>query len=503
MYKVETYALARHAYYIEGKSQRQIAKELGVNRRSIQKMLKQAAPPGYKRTKPARKPKLDPHKAWIDEILETDKTKHRKQRHTMVRIFNRLKEERGFTGCYVTVCNYVMTKRLKAKAKEMFVPLEHDPGMAQCDFGEADVIINQQKLKAHFLVMQLPFSDSIFVKAYPAENTESFCDGHVESFKFFNGVPIRILYDNTTIAVSKILANHERKQTQSFIALKSHYLFTAAFAGVAKGNEKGGVENLVGYARRNFMVPLPEFPSFEALNEYLAKCCRKEQAKIKRGHDKTVAQRLAMEAFLPLPEMAYECCRIQPGQINSCSLVRFGDNDYSVPTPIGQQKVLVKGFVERVVISYQNQIIAEHSRHYGREEVIFNPLHYLKLLERKTRAFEQAAPLKKWNLPPVFAQVHDILYQKDGTEGRRSYIRILQLLQTYSLNVVKKALEEALSLKVVNETAIKHLVRRQAEGRPVNLSLLGENIPVVYVALPDLSSYRKSLLTPSVVQEAA
>ena len=102
MYKVETYALARHAYYIEGKSQRQIAKELGVNRRSIQKMLKQAAPPGYKRTKPARKPKLDPHKAWIDEILETDKTKHRKQRHTMVRIFNRLKEEQGFTGCYVT-----------------------------------------------------------------------------------------------------------------------------------------------------------------------------------------------------------------------------------------------------------------------------------------------------------------------------------------------------------------------------------------------------------------
>ncbi|MEI6627869.1 MAG: hypothetical protein WCN27_00460 [Alphaproteobacteria bacterium] len=109
----------------------------------------------------------------------------------------------------------------------------------------------------------------------------------------------------------------------------------------------------------------------------------------------------------------------------------------------------------------------------------------------------------KIQLPAVFAQVHDILYQKAGTEGRRSYIRILQLLQTYSMDVVKNALEEALSLKVVNETAIKHLVRRQAEGRPVNLSLLGENIPLVYVALPDLSSYRKSLLTPSVVQKAA
>jgi transposase len=493
VYKVQTYALARHAHYIEGKSQRQIATELGVNRRTIKKMLKRSAPPGYERTKPAAQPKLDSHKAWIDEVLESDKKNHYKQRHTALRIFSRLREELGFAGSYSTVRSYVASKRLKSK--EMFVPLAHDPGEAQFDFGQADVIIDGQKRKANYLVMQLPFSDALFVRAYPAENTETFCDGHVEAFKFFGGAPKRILYDNTTIAVKKILGGDEREQTTGFTALKSHYLFTAVFAAAAKGNEKGGVENLVGYARRNFMVPLPDFPNFEALNEHLANCCRKEQSKIKRGHDSTISQRLALESFLPLPEIPYECCRIQAGHINSYGLVRFCDNDYSVPTSVGQQKVLIKGFVDRVVIIYQHKIIAEHPRNYGRKEVIFNPLHYLKLLERKTRAFQQAAPLKNWKLPTIFEKVHDILYRRYGKEGRRSYIRILQLLQTHSVVTLQDTLEEAVTLNVVNETAITHLLRRQVEGRPVNLSILSDKIPVVHVPLPNLSVYGKCLLS--------
>ncbi len=152
MYKVQTYAFARQAYYVEGKSQRQIAKKLGVNRRTVQKMLKHATPPGYERAKEIAQPKLDPHKVWIDEILESDKQIHHKQRHSALRIFNRLKEECGFTGGYTTIRTYVASVRLKSK--EMFVPLAHDPGMAQCDFGEAQVIIAGIQMKAHYLVMQ-------------------------------------------------------------------------------------------------------------------------------------------------------------------------------------------------------------------------------------------------------------------------------------------------------------------------------------------------------------
>jgi transposase len=175
VYKVETYALVRHAYYNAGKSQRAIAREMGLNRRTIQRMLKHSAPLGYERTQPPQEPKLSEHKSWIDEILESDKRVHRKQKHTARRIYDRLKEERAFTGGYTTVRTYVAKKRLKSR--EMFFPLIHEPGMAQADFGQAQIKIKGETCIAHFLVMQLPFSDAVFAKAYPAENTEAFADG--------------------------------------------------------------------------------------------------------------------------------------------------------------------------------------------------------------------------------------------------------------------------------------------------------------------------------------
>jgi transposase len=493
VYRMEIYLIARHAYYNEGKSQRQIAQELGVNRRSIQKMLKHSAPPGYERSQPPREPKLSEHKAWIDAILESDKKVHRKQRHTARRILDRLKEERAFTGEYTIVRTYVAKKRLKSK--EMFVPLSHDPGMAQADFGQAFVKIKGEICTAHFIVVQLPYSDAVFTKAYPAENTEAFADGHQAAFSFFGGVPRRILYDNTTIAVKKILKDGLREQTTGFIGLRSHFLFEEAFAAVARGNEKGGVENLVGFVRRNFMVPLPNFESFEALNEHLEACCKKRQLTTVRGAQQTIGQRFKEESFLPLPAAPYEACRVQSGKITSQGLVRFSNNDYSVPTTVGQQQVWIKGFVDRVVIAHDNKVIAQHPRSYGQEEVIFNPLHYLKLLEQKTGAFVQAAPLKGWNLPAVFQKTHDILYRKDGKEGRRSYIRILQFLENFSEAELQKALEQAMQLMVVTEPAILHLLKRDKERRPPNLSLLSfPKIPSVEVTPPNLANYSERLL---------
>lgn len=499
VYNVETYAVARLAYYKEGKSQRQIALELGLDRKTIRKMIEESAPPGYKRKSTHSEPKLGQHKEWIDEILESDKKIHRKQRHTAMRIYHRLVEERGYDGKYTILRCYVAKHRLKSK--EMFVPLEHEPGMAQADFGEAGVIIGGVKVLAHFFVVQLPFSDAVFVKAYPAENTESFCDGHISAFIFFGGVPYRILYDNTTIAVKKILEHGLRDKTTSFIALQSHYLFTSAFASVARGNEKGGVENLVGYARRNFMVPIPNFESFEALNIHLSNCSRKRETTICRGHTETVGQRLLKEAYLPMPGVHYEACRLQAGTITSQGLVRFQNNDYSVPTKIGRQKVWIKGYHDRVVIIFENRIIATHARNYGNEEVTFNPLHYLELLERKAGAFEQAAPLKGWILPPVFKQIHDTLVRKDGKEGIREYIRILQYLENYSEKQLQKALEQSIHLSAVSEDAILHLLKRNLDQKAPNLALINyPNIPIVLVAPTNLDAYKQLLL--SEVREA-
>jgi hypothetical protein len=282
---------------------------------------------------------------------------------------------------------------------------------------------------------------------------------------------------------------------QGFISLRCHFLFEEAFAAVARGNEKGGVENLVGFVRRNFMVPLPDFESFEALNEHLESCCKKRQLTIVRGSQDTIEQRLTTELFLPLPTTPCEACRVQSGKITSQGLVRFQNNDYSVPTTLGQQKVWIKGFVYRVVIACGDKVIADHPRSYGQEEIIFNPLHYLKLLEYKTGAFVQAAPLKGWNLPPVFQKVHDILHRKEGKEGRRHYIRILQFLENFSEDELKQSLEQSIQLMAVTESAILHLLKRNKEGRPANLSLLSHpKIPLVHVADPNLANYSARLL---------
>jgi transposase len=435
---------------------------------------------------------LDQHKPWIDGILEADKKVHRKQRHTAKRIYQRLKEEFAYTGSYSTARTYVAKKRVSGK--EMFIPLSHDPGMGQVDFGEAQGVINKVPCEIHFIVFHLPFSDGLFVKAYPFENTEAFCEGHASAFVFFGGVPKRLLYDNTSIAVKKILGTGEREQTSGFLALQSHYLFTQAFANVARGNEKGGVENLVGYVRRNFMVPVPNFESFEALNAHLELGCRRRQLETVRGHTETIEARLRQESFLPLPAIPYEACRLQPGKINSQSLVRFQNNDYSVPTKIGRQKVLVKGYVDRVVIILEGRTIAEHKRGYGREEIFYNPLHYLKLIERKAGSFEQAAPLKGWKLPLIFQYVHDLLYKKDGKEGRRHYIRILQFLENYPLPTLQAALEQAVALNVVTEEAIRNLLKRQGEQKSVPLSLVHHpNVPIVQVTQTNLKDYNALL----------
>jgi len=277
---VELYARVRRAVLVNGMSEREAARAFGLARETVRKML-YSAPPGYQRQKPARRPRVDQWVAIIDRILEDDKHQPRKQRHTAKRIFDRLKEEHDFPGGYRIVKDYVRLKRLGQR--EMFVPLEHPPGDAQADFGEAQVVIAGVERTAHFFCMDLPQSDDSFAMAFPAETTEAFLEGHNHAFRYFGGVPRTILYDNTKLAVARILGDGTRRKTQAFSELQSHYLFAEKFGRPAKGNDKGKVEGLVGYTRRNFLVPVPRIASFTELNEHLLEQCRKRRQRKLRG----------------------------------------------------------------------------------------------------------------------------------------------------------------------------------------------------------------------------
>ena len=286
---MELYAEVRRSVYVEGLSERAAARRFGLARETVRKMLRYRLPPGYRRVKPVRRPKLDAFTGVIDQILRDDQHRPKKQRHTAKRICERLRAEQAFTGGYTIVKDYVREKRLGGQ--EMFVPLAHPPGDAQADFGEALVVVDDVERKAHYLVVDLPHSDDAFVQAFPAETTEAFCEGHNAAFRYFDGVPRGIVYDNTTLAVAKILGDGTRQRTQSFSELPSHYLFDDRFGRPGKGNDKGKVEALVGYARRNFFVPVPRVASWDALNADLERQCRARRGQRLRRHTETIGER--------------------------------------------------------------------------------------------------------------------------------------------------------------------------------------------------------------------
>jgi hypothetical protein len=363
------------------------------------------------------------------------------------------------------------------RGREMFVSLTHAPGEAQADFGEALVVIAGVEQKAHYLAMDLPHSDDCFVVAFPAETTEAFLEGHVRAFAYFDAVPARILYDNTKIAVARILGGEERQKTRAFSELQSYYLFADKFGRPAKGNDKGKVEGLVGYARRNFMVPIPRASSWDELNLRLEADCRKRRERRLRGHVETIGERFERDhaAMLPLPAAPYEACEKIAGRVSSLSLVRYRSNDYSVPTQYGHRQVWVKGYVHEVVIACASAIIARHERSYEREAVVFDPLHYLALLEQKTRALDQAAPLAGWQLPECFAELRRLLEARLKKHGSREYVQVLRLMETFAPAEVTLAVEDALLMGTISFDAVRHLLLCRIERRPPRLDM--ENYP--------------------------
>ena len=434
-------------------------------------MCRYSAPPGYVRTKEPEKPKLGPLVPVIDAILEADKTAPPKQRHTAKRIFERLRLEHGFLGGYTVVKDYVRLAR--TRSREVFVPLSHPPGHAQVDFGECVGVIGGVRMKLHVFCFDLPQSEACFIKAYPAETTEAFLDGHVSAFAFFGGVPLSILYDNLKIAVARILGDGKRQRTRAFTELVSHYLFQERFGRPGKGNDKGKVEALVKYSRANFLTPAPHAVSFDALNATLEERCRARQAERAGRHEQTIGERLgADQAILrALPETHFEACDKRAAKVSSTALVRYRMNDYSVPTRYGFRDVLVKGFVDEVAIICGASEIARHPRVYGRGEFVFDPKHYLALLEQKPGALDQAAPLQGWTLPEPLQHLRRLLEARMGNRGKREFIQTLRLMEVFPDTLVAVAALEAIRLGAISFDAVKQLVIAKVERRPAHLDL--------------------------------
>ena len=474
----------------EDVSKRALCRDEGISYKTLEKVLSHSEPPGYRRAAPYPEPKLGPYVARIEEILASDKALPKKQRHTAQRIFERLRDEAGYTGGYTQVREKVA--QLKRLSGEVFIPLRHDPGTAQMDVGQALVRQGGQLRKVFFFVMALPHSDALFVQAFWHPRTEMFWEFHNRAFEYFGGVPRRISYDNDKVLVSRVIGKRARRPTDGFLQLQSHYCFAEHFCGVNRPNEKGVVEGTVKFARLKYFVPVPQVGDLEEFNGRLIERCREDLSRTLRGQKAPKAALLSEDqaAFLPLPQVPLDACRKIPARASSLSLVRFDTNDYSVPTAYAHHDLLVKGYVDRVEVCCADQMIAWHERCWGREQVVLEPVHYLALLERKPGALDYGRPFADWELPECFAVLRARLEQQWGGEGTREFIRVLQLLAHHSPADLARAIERGLRHGALIRDAIAQFLIPQEDWRGRTFCLDGrEHLRQVQVAQTEVAAY--------------
>ena len=354
-------------------SQRAACREYALGWWTLKKILAHDQPPGYRRKEPKAKPKLSAFLPIIEQILRDDKSAPKKQRHTAKRIWERLRDEHAFDGCYTIVKDVV--REWKLSHREVFLPLVHPPGEAQVDFGEATIKVAGESTKVALFVMTLPYSGAIFIQAFLRECTETFLEGHRRAFEYFGGVPPRISYDNLAIAVIEVLKGRERKLTREFLRLESHYLFQHHFCLVRRANEKGNVERLLGCARKSFLVPVPEVATLSALNAALVTRCQADLMHRTRGKSGTKEELLLEDrtVFLPLPSQPFEARRIGQAAADSESLVRFDTNSYSVPVKYAHRQITVVATVDEVRLVHDDRLVARHSEKLAKRTVSLQP----------------------------------------------------------------------------------------------------------------------------------
>jgi transposase len=470
----------RKKHFVDGWSVRKISRQVQVSRQSVRKALRSAEPPRYRLSAPRRCPVMDPFRAVIQAWLDADAAAPPKQRHTAQRIYDRLVAEHGFRGGAPTVRRFVRDLR-GARPPEVFIPLAAGWGQqAQTDWGQAQVSITGQPAVAHLFCQRLRASGVPFVWAAPTEKLEAFLEGHARAFAWFGGVPAECVYDNPKTAVVKILAGPARAEHTVFASLRAHYLFDSLFCRPGEAHEKGAAENLVGYVRRNALVPVPDFPSWEALNAHLLGWCERERARL--------ADRWAQEQtrLRPLPAQPFACALVRLVPVSRTSLVAADRVRYSVPCRYVGRTLRLALSTDRVEVFDGAERVASHARCYRRGAMVLRLEHYLPALARKPRAAAHAAVVEQ--LPPVYAAARDRLC-RGQPEGYRRFVAILLLHREFPAGAVTAALEEAVARGCVDPAAVRQLLlNRAAPARPPPVAVPPALAHAV-VPAPDVGRY--------------
>jgi transposase len=499
MRTVDDFVAIRHAHR-DGQSIRQIAKTLGVGRDTIRKALREPEPKPYTLSQPRPAPTFGPFREIVDAIVAADETAPRKQRHTATQVFRRLTAEHGYAGSYQQVRRHLRQRRLERR--DTFIPLDHLPGArAEADFGHIHADFPDGRRLVPVLLVTWSYSNCPFALALPTERTEAVLQGLTEAFAFFGCVPSELWWDNPATVAVHILRGRERTLHPRYAALVSHYCFSPKFCLPAAGREKPRVENRVYDLQRQWATPVPRVADLAALNGHLRQCCLAARERACGSNAEPVAARFERDraAARAVPERPFDACVLRPAQVDKYQSVAFDGNRYSVPRRYAFGAVTVKGYVDRVAVVADGQMIAGHPRSYGRHEKILDPLHFLVVLERKPAALDHAPVYRDWRLPAAFAALRAELEARLGPgSGVRHYIRVLQLLALHPVDRLEQAIAQCRRLGKPDAPGIQAAAERLAHAMPA--AARPNTAAAIRVPLPDLSRFDQ-LLSPDLEGE--
>jgi transposase len=474
MLDVDEIAKIRRAYFVEKKPIKAICREQKRSRKAVRRAIRSEATEFRYERSVQPMPKLGVWRERLDDLLAANEVKARRERLTLVRVFETLRDL-GFDGGYDAVRRYAKSWRKSqgAAAAQAYIPLTFAPGEAyQFDWSHETIVMNGVTMIVKVAHMRLCHSRMPFVRAYPRESQEMVFDAHEQAFVFFKGACTRGIYDNMKTAVETVFVGKERKFNRRFLQMCSHYLVEPTACTPASGWEKGQVENQVGLIRERFFTPKVRVKSFAELNDWLLERCvaYAKASKHPEFKDRTVWEVFEAErANLIAVPGRFDGFHAVVASVSKTCLVCFDRNKYSVFSQAVGRPVEVQAYADRIVIRQDGAVVGEHARSFGRDQTIYDPWHYVPVLSRKPGALRNGAPFKNWVLPASLESVRRKLRGSD--DGDRQMVAILAAALDDGLPAVEAACAEALSQGVHSSSVILNILARKKDpGPPVTIA---------------------------------
>jgi transposase len=492
MLVVETVAKIRRAYFVQGKSIKAICRELRISRKVVRKVVRSEATEFRYERGEQPLPRIGPWQDALDQLLASNEGKQRRERLTLIRVFETLRGL-GYEGGYDAVRRYAREwqRGRSASSTGAFIPLSFAPGEAyQFDWSHEIVVMNGVTVTVKVAHVRLCHSRMMFFRAYPRETQEMVFDAHERAFAFFKGACTRGIYDNMKTAVDTIFVGKDRQYNRRFLQMCSHHLVDPVACTPASGWEKGQVENQVGLVRERFFTPRLRVKTYDELNAWLIdKCVAYAKAHPHPARpDQTVWEVFEEERPNLVPYRGrFDGFHALPASVSKTCLVRFDNNKYSVNASAVGRPVEIHAYADRIVIRQDGRAVAEHARHHGRGETIYDPWHYVPVLARKPGALRNGAPFKDWVLPAALERVRRKL--AGSHDGDRQMVAILATVLTDGLPAVEAACAQAMSEGVHSSDVIINILARQRDPGPVATILTPDALTLRHAPAADCARY--------------